>query len=69
MIQINKITIGATFAGATALALAGALGSKPMAVTPAQASTQTTPATVIPANELPTVSDGTKAPTTPPHMR
>jgi murein L,D-transpeptidase YcbB/YkuD len=30
-----------------------------MAVTPAQASTQTAPATAIPANELPTVSDGT----------
>jgi hypothetical protein len=36
MIQINKITIAATFAGATALALilAGALGNKPMAATP-----------------------------------
>jgi len=35
MIQINKITIAATFAGATALALilAGVLGSKPLAAT------------------------------------
>jgi hypothetical protein len=68
MIRINKIalcrtagTIAATFAGATALALmlAGALGSKPMAVTPTQASTQTAPATAIRANELRTVFDGT----------
>jgi murein L,D-transpeptidase YcbB/YkuD len=61
MIQINKITIAATFAGATALALilAGALGSKPMAVTPAQALPQTAPATAILANELPTVFGGT----------
>jgi murein L,D-transpeptidase YcbB/YkuD len=60
--SIHGVTIAATSAGATALALilAVPLGSTPMAVTPSQqGSTQTDPAAAILANELPMVSNGT----------